>query len=133
VQLIDDGGLADTGISGNKHHLRRAAGYNAVKRREQGIDLAILARTISRESESVRRIVCTQCKRVDPSPRFPFSNAVSKITLNAGRGLIAFLSGLREELQNDGRDRYRDIFNRSSSPPAASRYDSEPTPWDGKQ
>src|SRR5215470_660020 len=40
VELIDDGGLADTRISGDKHQLRRAASYDAVKGGEQSIDFA---------------------------------------------------------------------------------------------
>src|SRR5438105_13389494 len=39
VQLVDDGGLADTRISRNKHQLRRAARQDAVEGREQAIDL----------------------------------------------------------------------------------------------
>ena len=40
VQLIDDGGLADTRISGDQHQLRGAALDDAVEGGEQGIDLA---------------------------------------------------------------------------------------------
>src|SRR6266850_377036 len=40
VQLIDDRRLADSGISGDQHQLRRAALYDAVEGGEQGIDLA---------------------------------------------------------------------------------------------
>jgi len=31
VELIDDGGLADTRISGNEHQLRSATGYDVVQ------------------------------------------------------------------------------------------------------
>jgi len=38
MELIDDGGLADTGVSGNKNQLRLSPGYNAVEGGEQGFD-----------------------------------------------------------------------------------------------
>jgi len=40
MELIDDGGLTYTRISGNKHQLRRAAGHDAVEGGEQDIDFA---------------------------------------------------------------------------------------------
>src|SRR5215470_14493473 len=40
VQLIDDRGFADSGIAGNQHQLRPAAGYDTIKRSEQDLDLA---------------------------------------------------------------------------------------------
>src|SRR5262245_15406993 len=39
VQLIDDGGFADSGIAGNQHQLRPAALDDAVEGRKQGLDL----------------------------------------------------------------------------------------------
>src|SRR5258705_1523811 len=39
VQLIDDGGFADSGIAGNHHHLRPAAGYRPTAGRSPGPDL----------------------------------------------------------------------------------------------
>ena len=75
MELIDDRGLADAGISGNQHQLRPAAGDDAVEGGEQGIDLALLARTISRESAAglacrVRRAGIRRCgARVSHSAR----------------------------------------------------------------
>jgi len=40
VELVNDGGLADTRISRNKHQLRHAAGYDAVEGGKQGTDLS---------------------------------------------------------------------------------------------
>src|SRR5215510_11703517 len=40
VQLIDDRGFADSGVAGNQHQLRPAAGYDTIKRSEQDLDLA---------------------------------------------------------------------------------------------
>src|SRR5258708_2446823 len=41
MQLIDDGGLANTRISGDQHQLRSATLDDAVERGEQGLDLAL--------------------------------------------------------------------------------------------
>src|SRR6185437_1038901 len=41
VQLIDDGGFADSGIAGNQNQLRPAAGYHMIKRSKQGLALAL--------------------------------------------------------------------------------------------
>src|ERR1700676_1473861 len=43
--------------------------------------------------------------------RVPFSKAAPKIALQAGRGLIAFLGSLREQLRNDSRYRVRNILS----------------------
>src|SRR5262252_3054482 len=40
VEFIDDGGLADSGIPGNQHQLRPAAGHHTIKRRQQSLNLA---------------------------------------------------------------------------------------------
>src|SRR5262249_47292130 len=40
MKLIDDGGLANTGVAGNEHQLRLAAGYNAGEGGKQGVDFA---------------------------------------------------------------------------------------------
>src|SRR6266849_560366 len=37
IELIHNGGLADTGMPGNKNELRLATGYDAVERSEQGV------------------------------------------------------------------------------------------------
>src|SRR5258705_11791164 len=49
-------------------------------------------------------------KFVDATLNFPFSKAAPKITLSAGRCLVAFLSSFGEQLHDHGRYRRRDIF-----------------------
>jgi hypothetical protein len=41
MKLIDDRGLADTGVPGNKNQLRLGACYNAVEGSEQGVDFGL--------------------------------------------------------------------------------------------
>src|SRR5262249_43094727 len=38
VEFVDDGGLADPGVSGNEHQFRRAIRYDAVEGGEHGRD-----------------------------------------------------------------------------------------------
>jgi hypothetical protein len=40
MELIDNGGLADAGVSGNKDQLRHATGDDAIEGGKQRIDLA---------------------------------------------------------------------------------------------
>src|SRR5262245_58435957 len=40
MEFIHDGGLANTGVAGNEHQLRLAAGYNVVEGGKQGVDFA---------------------------------------------------------------------------------------------
>ena len=47
---------------------------------------------------------------VDVAQSFLFSKAAPKITLGAGRCLVAFLSSFGEQFHDDGRYRRRDIF-----------------------
>src|SRR2546422_3380395 len=47
----------------------------------------------------------------DAALALPFSKAAAKIALQAGRGLIAFLSSLGEQLRNDSGYGARNIFS----------------------
>src|ERR1700722_780633 len=53
----------------------------------------------------------TEREFADMVPAIPFSKAEPKIVLQAGRGLIAFLSSLRQQFHNDPRYRVRNIFS----------------------
>ena len=63
VQLIDDGGLADAGISGDQHQLRRAAVDDAVEGGEQGLDLARSPVQLLGDQQPVRRVVFAERER----------------------------------------------------------------------
>src|SRR5260370_31767108 len=47
----------------------------------------------------------------DAALAVPFNKAAAKIALQAGRGLIAFLSSLGEQFRNDSRYRARNILS----------------------
>ena len=82
MELIDDGRLADAGISGDEHQLRRAARYDALEGGEQGIDLARSAVQFFGNQQPVWRVVFAKREFVDAALSFPFSKAAPK-TLSA--------------------------------------------------
>ena len=131
VQLIDDGGLADAGIAGDQHQLRPAAGDDAVEGGEQGLDLALSPVQFLGNQKPVGRVLLAQREGVDPVLSLPCSKAAPKVALQAGRGLVALLGGLGEQLQDEGGDRGRDSRPAARlAAPAFWRYGSGPTPWD---
>src|SRR6185437_6394396 len=93
MELIDDGGLADTGVSGNEHQLRPTAGYDAIKGSEQSINLSISSVQFLGNQQMVWRVVFGKREFVDTAPSFPISKTAPKITRHAGRCLIALFSG----------------------------------------
>src|SRR3984885_10747535 len=97
VQLVDDGGLADAGISRDQDQLRRAAPDDAIERGEQGFDLALSPVQQLWNQEAVRIVVLAEAEVFDPALLFPCGKAALKIALEAGRGLIAFLRRLGGE------------------------------------
>ena len=60
-------------------------------------------------SEPVGRVVFAEREASIRPLRLPFGEAAPQIVLDAGRGLVAILGRLREQLHDDGRDRGRDI------------------------
>ena len=61
--------------------------------------------------QPVRRVVCAEREGVDALLRLPLRQAAPKITLEAGGGLVALLRRLGEQLQDDLRDRDRDMVH----------------------
>src|SRR3984893_7934889 len=110
MQLMDDRGLADPGVSGNQHQLRLAPGYNAVEGSEQGIDFGFSPVQFLWNQQPVWRVMFAKQEFVDAMLRFPFSKTAPKITLEASRCLIALLSRLGEQLHDDCRNRGRDTL-----------------------
>ncbi len=66
-------GLADAGIAGDEHQLRRAAGDDAIEGGEQGVDLALPPVQFLGNQEPVRRVVRAERERVDPASETPIA------------------------------------------------------------
>jgi hypothetical protein len=60
MELIDDGGFADAGISGNEHEFRLAARNNSIESREKRADLAVASIQSLRDAKMIRRVVTAQ-------------------------------------------------------------------------
>src|ERR1700693_2846372 len=111
MQLMDDRGLADPGVSGNKHQLRPATGYNAIECSEQGVDFGFSPVQFLWNQQPVRRVMFAKREFVDATLRFPFSETALKVTLDASRCLIALLRRLGEQLHDDCRNRARNTVH----------------------
>src|SRR5258708_2528532 len=111
MELIDDGGLADPGVSGNKHQLRLAPDYKAVERSEQGLDFGFSPVQFLWNQQPIWRVMFAKREFVDALPRFPFSETAPQVTLEASRCLIALLRRLGEQLHDDCRNRARNTVH----------------------
>src|SRR5262249_54027216 len=81
VELIDDGRLTDTGISGDEHQFRRASRYEAVECGEQGLDFGRPPVQLLGDQQPVWRVALAEREFVDAVPRFPFGKAAPQIPL----------------------------------------------------
>ena len=102
VQLMDDGGLADAGIAGDQHEFRRAGGHHPIEGGEQGLDLTLSPIQLLGNQELVGDVVFAERELVDAAPALPLRQAAPQVALDAGRGLVAFLGRLGEQLHGDG-------------------------------
>ena len=131
VQLVDDRGLADAGIAGDQHQLRRAARDDAIEGGEQGLDLALSPVELLGDQEPVGRVVFAEREGLDAAVELPFGKAAPQIALDAGGGLVALLGRLGEQLHDDRGDGGRDAFQPlRGRRPAAARCGSAPIPSD---
>src|SRR6266851_8023058 len=105
VEFIDNGSLADAGVSRNEHQLRSTAGDDAVESSEEGLNFGCSPVQCFGNQQPVWRVVFAKREFVDAALSFPFSEAAPKITLHAARSLITVFGRLREQLHNDCRNR----------------------------
>src|SRR6516162_7121281 len=117
MELIYDGGLANTRISADEHQLRPAADHDTVEGREQCIDLPRSPVQFLGNQQSVRRVMFAKRKLVDTALSLPLTKAAPKITLRTRRCLVAVLSRFGQQLLDDGGDSGRDILH-----PLSRRY-----------
>ena len=103
MQLVDHGGLANAGITGDEHERRRPIGHDPVEGAEQGGDLGLPPIQLLREKQSFRRVVRAQWERIDAAIRFQVGETPPKIGFQAGGSLVALLSALGEELHGQKR------------------------------
>src|SRR5260370_18063794 len=100
MELIDDGGLADTGVSGNEHQLRSAAGDDAVESSEEGLNFRCSPVQFFGNQQPVWCVVFAKRKLINPAPRFPFIKPAPKIAPSARSCLISLLRPLRDHFHH---------------------------------
>src|SRR5262249_37897273 len=104
LQLIDDRGLADSGIARDQDQFRGATVDDAIEGGEQSLYLPSAPIELLGDYQPVGRVVLAEWKVVNPVLRLPLGLAAAKVVLKAGGGLIAVLGPLCEQLYNDRRD-----------------------------
>ena len=78
---------------------------DAVEGGEQGLDLALAPVQLLGNQEPVGRVVLGRAGTSSiRRSRLPVGEAAPQIALDAGRGLVALLGGLGEQLHDDRRD-----------------------------
>ena len=70
MQLTDDRGFSDAGISRDEHQFRRAALDHTVESRQQGVDLAFPAVQLLGDQQPIGDVVFGERKVVDAAARF---------------------------------------------------------------
>src|SRR6516164_431087 len=111
MELIYDGGLANTRISADEHQLRPATRHYAVEGGKQSIDLQGAPVQLLWNPKPIGPVVLAQWEFVYAAPSLPFSKAASKISLNTRRCLVALLGSLGQQLHDDSGERGRHIFH----------------------
>jgi hypothetical protein len=103
VDLADDRRLADARVARDQHGLCRSA-YRAIERVEQRADLGLSAVQPVRELQPCGHVVLADHEALDPTLRLELAAAALEIDLDPGRGLVALLGRLREQLHHDVAD-----------------------------
>jgi len=84
MELVYDGGLANTGVSGNEDQFRPTVGYNTIERGKQGLDLGCSSAQFFGNQQQVRNVMFAKRKFVDATLSFPLSKTPPK-TQGPGR------------------------------------------------
>src|SRR5580692_708190 len=71
VHLVDHRRLADAGIAGHEHQLRRTICHDTVERSKQRVNFALPSVKPLRDQQAARYILSADRERLDPSERLP--------------------------------------------------------------
>ena len=100
MQLVDDGRLADSRITGDEHQLRRPALDHTIEGSERGLELARSSVQLLWDHKAIGRVVLPEREIVDAVAGFPCGEAAAQIAFEAGGGLITLLGRLGEQFHN---------------------------------
>src|ERR1700722_14096951 len=107
MELIDECGFADAGVSGDQHQFRSATANDAVEGGEQSVNLAVPPVQLLGDYEAIRCVVSARSEVIDPPLGLPLGQATPKIALDSNRCLVPVLRRLGEQLHRDRADRGR--------------------------
>ena len=68
VELVDDRGLADAGVSGNEHQLWPPASDDAIERGEQGVELVVPPVQLLGDHEAIRSVIARRAVKSSMAP-----------------------------------------------------------------
>ena len=105
MELIDDCGFADAGVTGDQHQFRSATANDAVESLEQFVNLAVPPIQLLGNHEAIWDVAGARSEVINPPLKLPLGQAAPKIALNSDRCLIPFLGRLGEQLHRDRGDR----------------------------
>jgi hypothetical protein len=94
VELIDDRGLADAGVSGDEHQFGPAARDDAIERGEEGVDLTVPPIQLLGDHQAIRSVMDAGREVVDASLELPLGQTAPQIAFNSRRRLIPILGCL---------------------------------------
>ena len=77
MQLIDDRGFSNAGISRDEHQFRRAALDHAVEGREQGVDLAFPAVQLLGDQQPIGGVMLAKRELNNVPVSFPLAKTTS--------------------------------------------------------
>src|SRR5690348_2476201 len=101
MHLVHNRRLADPGIAGDQHELRRGTSHDTLERREQDLDLALTPVKFLRNEQPVWRVALAQREVIDASVDLELRETPPQVSLQASRGLIALVCCFREQLHDD--------------------------------
>ncbi len=107
MELLDERGLADTGVSRDQHQLG-GAGRHPLEGLEQSLHLRFSSIQPLRNDEAVTDVVLSQRKIGDLASAQPRGAATGQIRRHALGALVAVLGALRQQSHDEIRERTRD-------------------------
>src|SRR5437016_10211042 len=101
MQFVDKGGFADSGVSGNQHQPRPIAGYHALERTEQHLNLVCSPIQLLGNQQTIWNVMFAEGEIGDAPALIPFSEAAAKIAFRTGGRLVTFLRSFGDQFHHD--------------------------------
>src|SRR6266576_5166050 len=111
MEFVDDGRLANTRIPGNEHQFRQSASNDTVDGGEEGLNFGCSPVQFFGNQQPVWYVVLAKREFGDAPLRFPYTKTAAKITLHAGRRLVAFLGSFGDQFHHDRRKTARQVLH----------------------